>query len=292
MASLTMPGDPLIEKASVFLFYQSWARGQSLVVAAHDIARSARTSRVPASRTPHARVLKLFGADLRAQLLRDYSQRQRYLGLDTFIDMSAGLPRNLLVILKNSVRWATFLGESPFSGHPISDEAQREGVLESSKWYFDYVIGTGHDGVLVRDMVGRLGSFLRVLRFTDKPVESSLATVSFDESALSAQARRLIDIATQWNLLLPIPRGQRDRNSGAVVHAYQLNGMLCPLWDLPIYRRGITPLTTTEAAAIFDPEFADRLELVTSARRSRMNAPFKGMGHRGDEEPQSTLWAL
>ena len=82
----------------------------------------------------------------------------------------------------------------------------------------------------------------------------------------------MIDLAQQWSLLLRIGSGQRDKNT----RRYQINSMLCPMWDLPIARRGAISLTPEEVDAVFDPNHTSRFDAVLRRRVSRMTAPTFG----------------
>ena len=62
----------------------------------------------------YANKLRHFKADLLAQLSRECDQKQRYRGIDSLIDMSWGLPRNLLILLKCIFPWAMFYEERTF----------------------------------------------------------------------------------------------------------------------------------------------------------------------------------
>jgi hypothetical protein len=219
-----------------------------------------------------------------AQLLRDYNQKQRYFGLRTFVHMSSGLPRDLVIILKNVFRWSIFDGADPFGAKPISLSAQREGVLQSAKWFYEDAPGEGELGREAQAGIDRVAGLMRSLRFADKPVESSLSAFSVDLSAVTQRARATIRAAEQWSMLIPVDEGQRDKNSGAVLPKYQLTGMLAPRWDLPIYRRGTLALSPDEANAIFDLTYRDEYDSLVRTRLGRLTAPFFGVRDSHDGE--------
>lgn len=283
---------PLLEKANVLLLYQDWAGGRNLVDSAEAIRADCEALTRGTDVERHRHVLSHFKGDLLAQLLRETKQKQRYLGLQAFIDMSSGLPRHLLIVLKFVHRWALFHGERPFRDAAISLNAQRAGVLQASSWFFEDARATGSDVELVQASIERLARFLHQLRYSDKPVESALTTFSFSESAASEQARRTMRQAQDTSLLLRLISGAKDRNSEGVVARFQLNPMLCPRFDLPLSRRGTVALSVDEIEAIFGAEPATFNSLL-SERLVRMNAPFRQrMGGRPGFEGQSVLPGL
>lgn len=281
---------PLIEKFVIFRFYQSWARGKDLLPS----AQAAREDGVSLIEDGQASSLlnlwKLWRDDLYAQLLADYKKPQPHAGLKHHIDSSGYLPRNLLIILKETLNWASFGGERMFSaGYRISAEAQRRGVQEAASWFLTDAKELGAIGEQSELAIRRLGGFLRRLRFSDKPVESSCCTFSTDRRGVSQETLDVLDNCVKSGLLLA--RGERAgatvaRNSGALHFNYQLHPMIVSLFDLPLARRGVTPLVTEELQAIFDPAGTDKsYDRVAGRRLAAMNAPF----HRGKAFEQEQL---
>jgi hypothetical protein len=281
---------PLLEKANVFMFYREWSSKHDLLEAALRIAGECRdyTEERNGKGRYHV-VLSYFKADLLAQLFRETDQRQRYVGLDAFIEISSGLPRILLIILKRIFAWGTFNGEQPFRGKAISMRSQQVGVLEAADWFYADARMIGRDGQAVSDAVNRLGTLFRGIRYSEKPSECSCSTFSADLSRSSEAARHIVDIAEKWSLLIDAGN-QRDRNTDRIDRKFQLNRVLAPRWDLSIFRRGVLALTPSEIDAIFDPEHAQAFDGVCSARISRMSAPFfGGRGESSDVEREEPL---
>lgn len=275
--ALRCPAYPLLEKVNIFLLYRAWDKGKDLFVESEEINLAcSRYVQEPNSATQYGDILEHFRDDLMAQLLRESDMKQRYLGFETFVNMSDGLPRNLLIILKHIFNWALFNGEKPIETGVISIKSQQAGVREASEWFFKDARVAGHDGGLIRDSVSRLAELFREIRYSDKPTECSLCTFSADMTRASEEAQRIVDMAEKWSLLISISSGQKDRNSKRVDAKYQLNPMLAPRWDLPVSRRGTLALNPEEVNAIFDKTYRDKFETVLSTRVSRMMAPFHG----------------
>lgn len=268
---------PFLEKVNTFLLYQDWYSGENLIEASAKISEECQHFIHEQKSTRLEQVLGHYKEDLLAQLIREYMHKQLYLGLDTFIDMSDGLPRNLLIILKHIFRWSTFNGEQPFQrGCKISIESQKKGIRDASEWFYNDSRMTGVNGEVVKSSINRLAVFFREVRFSDKPSECSISSFSGDLSQSTEQARQTIDLAEKWSLLINIEGGQKDRNSKRVDPKYQINSMLAPRYDLPISRRGALALRPDEINAIFDPQQVDRFEPLMRERVDRMTAPLFG----------------
>jgi hypothetical protein len=269
---------PLLEKVNLFIFYREWSSKHDLIEAARRIADECRAYiEEQNGKGRYQAVLSYFKADLLAQLFRetDQQQRPRYVGLETFIEISSGFPRILLIILKRIFAWATFNGEQPFREKAISMRSQRSGLLEAADWFYSDARMIGRDGQAVSDAVNRLGTLFRGVRYSEKPSECSCSTFSADLSRSSESARHLVDIAEKWSLLIDVG-SQRNRNTDRIDKKYQLNRVLAPRWDLAIYRRGVLALTPSEIDAVFDPAHADAFDGLCDARIARMSAPFFG----------------
>lgn len=300
---LSCPGYPLLEKVNIYLLYQAWSRGESLPEAASAIGRQCKVfvesgtdlgiepegdldeTDVGAAETgdAYARTFAHYHADLLAQLYKDYRRRPSYFGFDTFVELSHGLPRNLLVILKNVFTWGRFRGEEPFSGGLISVESQDRGVRDASEWFFHDARIAGPEGRVIRDSIARLAVFFREYRFSDKPAEVALASFSFDPSQISQEAQGVIDLAEKWSLLVSVTGGQKDRNSMRVDSKYQLSRMLSPRWDLPVARRGTIPLLPEEINAIFGPSWSGDFRSLLQRRIEKLNVPF-GRGYESRDQ--------
>lgn len=273
---LQCPEYPLLEKANVFFLYQDWRSNRDLLEAARKIAAECNQYLDGTSKASRYKEgLLHWKADLLAQLYRDTDQPQRYVGLSTFIEISSGLPRNLLIVLKHIFAWATFNGERPFQGSPISMRSQQAGVSEASEWFYQDAKMIGREGQLVMDGINRLGTLFRGIRFSEKPSECSCSSFSVDVSKSSETARRVLDLAEKWSLLIGVG-AQPDRNTERIDRKYQMNPMLAPRWDLAIYRRGVLALTPEELNSVFDPEHVMEFDKLAEARVARMRAPFFG----------------
>jgi hypothetical protein len=278
VTNLSFPEQPLLEKVNSFLFYRAWFKKEDLLRASESINKECcEYLKTPNSSNRVQLALAYFKSDLIAQVLRESKQRHFYLGFETFVEMSDGLPRYLLIILKHIYKWAVFNDEQPFTpASVISKESQWKGVREGSDFFYNDARMTGESGALVRAGIDRLSELFRDIRFSDKPSECSISTFSVDESKLTETARELISGARDWSLLIDIESGQRDRNSMRVDAKYQINKMLAPRWDLPIYRRGAVGLNPEEVNSIFDPEHVENFENLKTERIERMMAPFFG----------------
>ena len=268
---------PLLEKANILRIYRAWADGIDLVGLAHDMGDS-RSSDIPIDQMKPTKeqqvILNYFATDLKAQLCHDLQRGPVYAGLDQFIRLSDGLPRNLLVILKYIFRWARFGEEDPFRDGIISLDSQRRGLLDAADWFLADAKPLGSEGDDLLGAIGRLCNMFRQLRYSDKPVESSLTGFSTDLDRCTQRARAMVGLAEKWSLLARVEGGQKNRNSGLIEHKFRLNRLISPRWDLPIALRGVVSLRNEEVNAIFDPDYADNFTAVLNQRLIRMNAPF------------------
>jgi hypothetical protein len=282
VAAIRYPESPFVERANTMLLYRAWAQRKDLPSTAAEIRASALNYAEGKRETQHHALFKHWKTDVIAQLLRDTKHKQRYVGFSTFVDMSAGLPRCLLTILKYVFTWSLFNGEQPFRQGVISVGAQTEGVAQASEWFFNEARAPGIVGTQVRDAMTRLGQLLRDIRYSDKPSECSLCTFSVDVTTTRADAVAVLRAADDWSMLIRIRGGQPDRNMGRVDDKYQVHPMLAPRWGLPISRRGSLAFSGEEASAVFAPADPSEFDSVVKRRVDAMDAPYFGRPHRND----------
>jgi hypothetical protein len=96
---------PLVEKASVFMLYRQWpAQKASLLKIAKVIGDDAQLYCSGQRGGQLSQTLDYFRSDLLAQFYRDCRQRVPFAGLKTLTELSQGIPRNFLTILKYTYR--------------------------------------------------------------------------------------------------------------------------------------------------------------------------------------------
>jgi hypothetical protein len=284
ISNLTWPDIPLYEKVNCYLLYKEWATSLDLLKESQEIARNLVGFMADSQHDGrHKEALSKFKADLIAQMMKECDQKQLYSGIDTFIKMSMGFPRNLLIILKNIYSWSVFNGGSPFLSMPISLDDQSAGVKDAVDWFYRDSQSSGSEKNALKDSVNRLGTLFRRIRFSDKPSECSLSTFSCNLAGAKDEARQMIELAQQWSLLIDVGN-QRDRNEGRLDIKLQLNPMLAPRWDLSIYQRGVIALNTAEVNAIFAPSTEEEFNGILKVRIDRMEAPFFGESAKSSTE--------
>lgn len=259
---LLVPEHPLLEKVNLLHVYQDWSRNRQVPEAAVAIGRRCAAFLAAPESGSGAYRTKLghFKADLIAQMTRDNRLRQTYVGIDTFVRMSEGLPRAFITLLKQTYDWSVLQREQPFINGRISLEAQRRGAVSAAEWLYNSMTKAGSDGPKILSAADRLGQLFRLHRFADKPIESSLVGFSVKESNANGEARHVLSVARSRSFLVNVFGRQRDRDSSDPTTKLQLNRMLSPRCDLPTSRRGIVPFSASEVNAIFRAEQASEFE--------------------------------
>jgi hypothetical protein len=267
---------PLLEKINAFLLYKAWARRANLEKASESIGKQCSAFVQSSGRRPkdYFSTYQHFSGDMLAQLTRETSHKVRYLGIETFIRMSSGLPRNLLIILKSAYDWAVFNDEEPFAGTAMSIDSQERAVIESCSWFFEEA-RPEQNAEHVQRSIDWLATLFREIRYSDKPSECSLSTFSCPSQGIDETTKYSLRLAEDWSMLIRHVRGQKDRNSHRLDHKYQLSPMLAPRWDLPISRRGALALTAEEVNLIFGRATDNEFVSMKEARIQRMTVPFK-----------------
>ena len=178
------------------------------------------------------------------------------------------------MIFQKVYDWAIQNGEKPFMEGKISINSQSNGLAEAADWFWtDTRIHDGKDEDRM-ESIQRLAELFREIRYSDKPVECSLCTFSFNINECPREVFEIIDGSEKVSLLIEVPKGRPDKNSMRVDSRYQLNSMLATKWKLPISRRADIRLSKSELMAIFKPTSGHDYLECEKKRLSKMMAPF------------------
>ena len=283
-AALRVDESPLLEKTNVFLLYKKWPKHlEALLPIALEIANDAADYARGGRGTAYAQILSHYRSDLIAQLYRDFGHRVPFAGVKTLVELSQGIPRNFLTILKYIYRRSFFANERPFNGGLISVASQSGGVRDSSTWFWEDA-QPDSDGGEVREAVESLANLFRSVRFSDCPAECDVCTFSIEADALTSTSKRVIKLAENWSYLIQTRDGALNKNDRGLSSKYQLGPMLAPKWDLSQHRRGNIELSPELVNAIFDRQHRNDLTRLTNARTSRMKGPSFAASAQNDQE--------
>lgn len=282
--TLSVPENPLYEKFNYFLFYREWAKRKNIIESSRFVKSEFEKFKTAPKLSEHRKVIEYYKNDLLAQLLEETKSGGYFSGLDTFTDLSWGNPRIFISILKNIYKSALYNDEKPFEDGIISIESQEKGILESSNEFYEDAELAGSDGMNVYKAISNISQFLRGVRFSDIPSQSSLSSFSISSNFLLNDASKIVKLAVDHSFLIEIEQGRKDQNSSKISYLYQVNRILAPKWNLPIARRGVIPLSKELVEAIFNPSSFKNYEIAYSTYMSGLNAPFSKKSTNNEQE--------
>jgi len=220
-----------------------------------------------------------YAADLFAQLCRESNNELGvpYAGFDTFVKMSSGNPRNLLVILGKAYEIASFKEIDFINGPKLSVAIQTEAALEAARFMYEMDTNYGSRSEQAREVTTRLAELLRAARYALNIPEVSPLAVSFSDADLSTEAKKTLDSALNYSFVYEIGEGRPDRNNQRLNRKIQLNPLLAPRWGLPIAVRGDIGLSKELVNSIFDTQRKGDFNLLLKRLSARWNSPFKNL---------------
>lgn len=230
-----------------------------------------------------------YSGDLFAQLFNEarIGTKLPYAGFDTFVKMSAGNPRNLLIILGRAYDIASFRGIDFIHESGLSIAFQTEAVLASARVAYDKDAGYGPMAERAKAATNRFASVLRAARYALRIPEVSPLAVSFLDDDLSDESREVLQYAIHYSFIFENKNGRRDRNTRRLNRKVQLNPMMAPVWGLPLGRRGDVKLTRQLLNYIFDPALGEEFEKALRELDRTWNNPFRT---RSARLPQKELF--
>lgn len=224
----------------------------------------------------YANAYSHYKLDLFAQLCRESKKSINfpYAGFDTFVAMSSGNPRNLLIILGRAYDIASFRELDFINGPPLSVHLQILAVVESARFMFERDTNYGSSSDKAKISIERLALLLRTARYALNIPEVSPLAVSFQDSDLTPTARETLASALNYSLVFEVSDGRPDRNSERLNRKIQLNPLLSARWGLPIGRRGDLSLSQEVINTIFDISKKSEFDALLKIMSTKWNNPF------------------
>lgn len=268
----------LLQKLNLLRFCKKYTKKVSITVLAQKIRAEAIDFLNPekAGRSSYSTAYGHWASDLFAQLCRESKKvgGVPYAGFDSFIKMSCGNPRNLLIILGRAYEIASFKEVDFINGPKMSLSMQTEAALEAARYMYESDSNYGTQTDNARQCINRLAQVLRTARYALNIPEVSPLAVSFYEGDLTADARKTLNAALNYSFVFDIHEGRPDRNSERINRKIQLNPLLSPRWGLPVSVRGDIGLSCELANAIFDPDRSKEFDFLLRTLSSKWNNPF------------------
>ena len=280
VSDLLIPGLPiLLQRLNVLLFCKKYRHAGTAFVTAKKIREAAEAlvaCQGKGARGTYATAYQHFSKDLFAQVCRESKiGGPVYAGFETFVKMSSGNPRNLLIVLGRMHEMAAFREMSFDKSQKLSVRLQTEAAIEAARLLLESDTNYGGMADQAREAIMKLALTLRTARFALCISEVSPLAVSFAIEDLKEDARAVLNSALNYSLIFEVPSGRPDRNSQKVLKKAQINPLLSPRWGLSISRRGDLSLGKALCGAIFGPGCTGEFDMLLKALDSRWNNPFK-----------------
>jgi len=266
----------VLAKLNILIFAKRYKHGDNPLALSAEIAAEAQAYLKGTKSGPYTNAYGHYKGDVFAQICREAKQDAKvpYAGWDTFVDMSSGNPRNLLVLLGEAYSIAAFRELTFAPETPLPIDLQTAAAEEAAKFMFEQDANYGNNSDLAKIAVARLGNLLRTARYSLNIPEVSPLAVSFSNESLTPRASDILKFALNYSLVFEVSDGRADRNSDQLMRKIHLNPMLSPKWGLGTGRRGDISLNEELVNSIFDPSRKSEFESYLKALNLRWNDPF------------------
>lgn len=292
---LTFEQDLVIERTCfVFLYKQMKANSKDLISEAKSIHEAAKQYLDGDKSRDNilAKYLSYYRKDVIDSIARYANITIPYYGLDVLIELSCGIPRTLLRILKHAFSKQYFnTGKVPFEKNSsLMVEAQQAGIENTYDWFFEENRIPNDLNDIVAS-VQRLGNYLQNVRFSDLPPQCSINIFSVQEENLVREVRETLKILTMYSYIVP-HKNRRKKNADNKMSTYKLNTILIPKYELSIEARGNVELSKEDAEFIFNPEKANEYEDFVKRKLRAYNFPFSSQKKERTEELPKAIHPL
>lgn len=280
VSNLLIPGLPvLLQRLNVLLFCKKYRRAGTELVIAQELRKAAEelfACQGKGIRGTYATAYQHYSKDLFAQVCRESKVGGPiYAGFETFVKMSSGNPRNLLIVLGRMHEMVAFREMSFDNGQKLTVRMQTEAAIEAARFLLESDTNYGGMAEQAREAITKLAEILRTARFAMCIPEVSPLAVSFAIEELDDNSRVTLNSALNYSLLFEVPSGRSDRNSQKVLKKVQINPLLSPKWGLSTSRRGDLSLGKDLCGAIFGSGRNSEFDVLLKRMDSRWNNPFK-----------------
>jgi Cdc6-like AAA superfamily ATPase len=275
ISNVFYPENLFLSKINFLLLYKSWNRSDNLVKVSYEIKHSLIKFLEGDVDNIHKTAISHHGADMLYQLFRDTGKPYLYCGFDSIVNMSEGNPRNFLTILSNLHRHCTFKGLDMFSDEGIPPELQNKAMRETSEWFWNDI--RKYKKMVdnrIFFVVERLCHFFRLHRLSDKPVEKTLISFSFDTSEIDTEIIKIFADAEKHSIIIEDKGGKKSKNDKNIIKQYSINAMFSPKWGLPLQVGGTVEFSKDEIESLFLPDSLE-WEKYRDIRVARFNFPFR-----------------
>lgn len=283
--ALTQRFPIVLAKLNILIFAKRYKHGDNPLFLSMEVATEARAYLKGVKTGAYANAYGHYKGDLFAQICREARQDTNvpYAGWETFVDMSSGNPRNLLVLLGEAYSIAAFRELSFAPESPLSIDLQTAAAEEAARFMFEQDTNYGSNSDLARTAVARLGNLLRAARYSLNIPEVSPLAVSFANESLTPQASDSLKFALNYSLVFEVSEGRADRNSDQLMRKIHLNPMLSPKWGLGTGRRGDISLNEELVNAVFDPSRKIEFESCLKTLSTKWNDPFSTSSNEANQ---------
>ena len=269
--------DLVVERACfVFLYKRMKAKSEDLVADARNIHEIAQQylDKEKLNDNELFKYLSHYRKDIIDSIARNANIQIPYYGLDTLIELSCGIPRTLLRILKHAFSKQYFnTGKVPFEkNRHLKVESQQAGIESTYDWFFEEN-RIPNDQNDVASSVQRLGNYLQNVRFSDIPPQCSINIFSVQEENMTIEAKETLKTLTMYSYIVPHKK-RRKKNADNKMSTYKLNTILIPKYELSIEARGNVELPKEDAEIIFNPNKAGEYENFVRNKLKAYNFPF------------------
>ena len=283
LETLTNNLPTIIKKLNILRFVKRYKKNlteQDLVVLAKNIYSESYDFILGKNTKSYKNAYEHYSADLFAQLCRRSNRELKvpYAGFDSFVRMSCGNPRNLLIILGMAYSISSFKNIDFISNPKLSKlsiQIQTQAALESANFIFDIDTNSGKETESARIVTRRIATVLRTARYSLNIPEVSPLTFSFEDDDLTNDSRESLKLALNYSFLFEIKDGRPDRNSHKLHRKIQLNPLLSPRWGLPIVKGGDLKMNRELLNSIFELQQFDEFEVCLKKLTIKWRNPFK-----------------
>ncbi|MEL7663230.1 MAG: hypothetical protein AAGU10_03760 [Methanosarcina mazei] len=229
---LSYPENPLIEKLNMLLYY----RGSPPL----DINEMYKRYLLKENKQ-YSDLYQKNAFNLLFQLYNDYRIDKKYDGIDTFISLSSGIIRNVILLCNEALNTASNYGYIPNKSEPVGVVYQDFGAKNYSKLQYESITQIpDNKGLKVQSFVNEIGTILRELHLDQNLVEPEPTHFETIYSELSEEAKDIFDAALNYSFIQKKNSMATKNKNEAKKDDFLINRIFAPHFKISYRLRGRT----------------------------------------------------
>jgi hypothetical protein len=239
---LEYPDNPIIEKLNMLLYYRDY-KPMEINQMFHKYLLGENQQ--------YSELYSKNSLNLLFQLYSDYRAEKKYDGIDTYIYLSSGIIRNVILLCNEALNTAYNYGYNLDKDDPIEVRYQDYGAKNYSKLQYESITQIPNNiGLDVQNFINEIGNIFRKLHLDPRLTEPEPTHFETTYSKLNDRAKKIFEAALNYSFLQKKNSMAPKNKNGIKKDDYLINRSLAPYFKISYRLRGRTYISPYDISVL------------------------------------------